>query len=359
MKSHHLLVGLAVAGLALYLTFRDVSLQAIYQSIRGLQVGYLPLAVLLFLSSFPVRVHRWHYLCRNVKSIPPGRLYSPMMIGFMGNLLPLRAGEFIRAYLLGRREGIGFTASFATIVVERIFDMAFILALFAALLVFNPQVFVPHGGPGDPRIVLAVRSFGFMSFAVFLGLIAFCCFLLHRQETTVRLVRFFTRVLPPRLQQRIDQILGSFTVGLGVLRDPKGIFAVVLLSSLSWALIISANYPLYYAYRIESIVPASSLVTLIVLICAAVMIPTPGFIGPFQLAVTFVLADLYGVERAVAASLSLVVWFIQMSTICLAGLFFLVRDNVSLAELSRTARDLGDPEQDRPPTGTGPIVHKE
>jgi hypothetical protein len=349
MKSRHLILGLVIAGLALFLTFRNVSFQAIYQSIRELEVQYLPLAFLVFFSSFAVRVYRWHYLCRTIKSIPPRRFYSPMMIGFMGNLLPLRAGEFIRAYLLGKREGIGFSASFATIVVERIFDMASILVLFAGLLVFNPQVFVPQGGASDPRIVLAARSFGFMSFAVCLGLITFCYFLLNQQERTVRLVRFFTRILPQRLQQRIDEILRSFTQGLGVLRDPKGIVAVVLLSAASWTIITVANYPLYYAYRIESIVPASSLVTLIILIAAAVTIPTPGFIGPFQLATTFVLADLYGVDRAVAASFSLIIWFVQMSTICLAGLFFLLRDNISLVELSRTAREMGDPAKDGAP----------
>ena len=342
MKSHHLILGLVIAGLALFLTFRNVSFHAIYESIRGLEYRYLPLAVVLFFSSFAVRVYRWHYLCRPVKSIPPRRLFSPMMIGFMGNMLPLRAGEFIRAYLLGKREDIGFSASFATIVVERIFDMASVLVLFAGLLVFNPLVFVPQGGTADPRIVAAVRSFGFMSFAVCMGLIVFCYFLSHQQERTVRLVRFFTRILPRRLQHRIDEILRSFTEGLGVLRDPKGVFAVVLLSTVVWAVVIVANYPLYYAYRIESIVPPSSLVTLVVLLCAAVMIPTPGFIGPFQLAATFMLADLYGVDRAEAASFSLVIWFLQMSTICLAGIFFLLRDNVSFLELSRTAREMGE-----------------
>ncbi len=348
MKSHHLILGLVIAGLALFLTFRNVSFHEIYRSIRGLEVQYLPLAVALFFGSFVVRVYRWHYLCRAVKSIPPRRFYSPMMIGFMGNLLPLRAGEFIRAYLLGKREGIGFTASFATIVVERIFDMASVLVLFAGLLVFNPHVFVPRGVTSDPRIVLAVRSFGFMSLAVCLGLIVFCYFLLHQQEKTVRWVGFFTRILPEKVHRRIDRTLRSFTEGLGVLRDPKGILAVVLLSVLTWAVVIVANYPLYYAYRIQSIVPPSSLVTLVVLLCAAVMIPTPGFIGPFQLATTFVLADLYGVGKAEAASFSLVIWFVQMSTICLAGVFFLLRDHVSLVELSRTAREMGDEAPDRP-----------
>jgi uncharacterized membrane protein YbhN (UPF0104 family) len=172
-------------------------------------------------------------------------------------------------------------------------------------------------------------------------LIAFCYFLLHQQARTVRLVHWLTRILPQRFRQKIDGVLRSFTEGLGVLRDPKAIFLVLLFSALLWGVIIVANYPLYYAFRIESIVPASSLVTLMVLICAAVMIPTPGFIGPFQLAVTFVLADLYGVDRAVAASFSLVIWFLQMSVICAAGVFFLLRDNISLFELSRTAREMG------------------
>ncbi len=347
MKSHHMILGLVIAGLALFLTFRNVSFDEVYRSLRGLELQYLPLAVVLFFSSFSVRVFRWHYLCRSIKSIPPNRFYSPMMIGFMGNLLPFRAGEFIRAYLLGKREGLGFTASFATIVVERIFDIASILVLFAGLLVFNPRVFVPHGGTPDPRIVMAVRSFGFMSFALCLGLVAFCYFLLHQQDRTVRFVRFFTRVLPSGLQDRVEGILRSFTEGLGVLRDPRAILAVVLLSAVAWSVVIVANYPLYYAYGIETIVPPSSLVTLVVLLCAAVTIPTPGFLGPFQLAATFMLADLYGVDRAVAASFSLVIWLVQMSTICAAGLFFLLRDNVSLLELSRTAMEQGDQVQDR------------
>jgi uncharacterized protein (TIRG00374 family) len=260
-----------------------------------------------------------------------------MMIGFMGNLLPFRAGEFIRAYLLGKREDIGFSASFATIVVERIFDMISILVLLAGLLVFNPLVFVPQSETSDPRVAAAVRSFGVMSLALCMGLVAFCYFLVHQRERTVRLVHFLSRIFPQKVQQRIDGILQSFTEGLGILRDPKGILMVVLFSALLWAVIVVANYPLYYAYRIESILPPSSLVTLLVLTCAAVMIPTPGFLGPFQLAVTFVLADLYGVDRAEAASFSLVIWFLQMSVICLAGIFFLLRDNISFLELSRTA----------------------
>ena len=50
-------------------------------------------------------------------------LFSTILIGFMANnVLPLRLGEFVRAYVIGRREKLSVSASFATIVIERVFD---------------------------------------------------------------------------------------------------------------------------------------------------------------------------------------------------------------------------------------------
>jgi glycosyltransferase 2 family protein len=342
MKSRNvqLLAGLLIGAVALYFTFRGVSFSEIFQNILSLRFQYLPLAALFFLLGFVVRAYRWRQLLAAVKPVEVKRIYSPLMIGFMGNLLPLRAGEFIRAFLLGKREEIGFSASFATIVVERLFDLLAVLLLFAGILAFNPDVFVPRSGAGDPRIGAAIRSFGIVSMALCAGIVVFCYFLVHKQEATLRFVRFFSRVLPQGIQRSIEEILRSFTQGLGVLRDPRGLAVCTFLTVLLWAVIVFGNYPLYYCYGIQHLVPVSSLVILILMIAIAVMIPTPGFVGPFQLAVTFVLCDLYGIEKSVAVSFSLVVWFLQMGLLFLAGLFFIVRDNVSFFEMSRTAKEV-------------------
>jgi len=336
-KNLQLLLGLVIAGVALYFTFRGVSFSEIFQNILSLKIRYLPLAVVIFLLSFVVRAYRWRELLKSVKPVSVNRIYSPLMIGFMGNLLPLRAGEFIRAFLLGKREDVGFSASFATVVVERLFDLLAVLLLFAGVLALQPDVFVPRGGGADPRVAAAIRSFGVVSLAMCLGIIAFCYFLVHQQKGTLRLVRVFTGVLPRGAQDRVEGILRSFTEGLGILRDPRGLLVSSLLTGALWAVIVFGNYPLYYCYQIQNVLPLSSLAILIVMIAIAVMIPTPGFVGPFQFAVTFVLSDLYGIDKSVAVSFSLVVWFLQMGLIFLAGLFFIVRDNISFFEMSRTA----------------------
>ena len=74
------------------------------------------------------------------------------MIGFMGNMLPARAGEVILAYLLAKREDITFPASFASIVMERIFDtfmldlacVAFITGTYSVLFDFSENFHPVH-----------------------------------------------------------------------------------------------------------------------------------------------------------------------------------------------------------------------
>jgi len=351
MKSRNLqlLLGLVIAAVALYFTFRGVSFPEIFRNILSLEMRYLPFSVLIFLLSFVGRAYRWRVLLDAVKPIPVKRLYSPLFIGFMGNLLPLRAGEFIRAFLLGKREDIAFSASFATVVVERLFDLLAVLLLFAGLLTFQPDIFVPSSGTQDPRVQAAVRSFGFASLGLCLGIIVFCYFLVHQHTGTQRFVGFFTRVLPEGVQERVQDVLRSFTDGLGVLRDPRGLLFSSLLTVAVWVVIVLGNYPLYYCYQIQDVLPLSSLGVLVVMIAIAVMIPTPGFVGPFQFAITFVLSDLYGIDRNVAVSFSLVVWFLQMGLIFLAGLFFIVRDNVSFFEMSRTAKEAKEAAGKPPP----------
>ena len=62
-------------------------------------------------------------------------MWPIVVIGYMGNnVYPFRAGEFIRAYVLKKKEGVSISASIATVLVERIFDgLVMLLFVFIAL----------------------------------------------------------------------------------------------------------------------------------------------------------------------------------------------------------------------------------
>ena len=101
------------------------------------------------------------------------------MIGFAASaVLPARAGEVIRPYLLARREGLSATAAFATIIVERILDLVAVLLLLAAL----PAVVRP--GPGGARFggVQAIRFGGLVMAPVALGALVVMFFMAGHPE---------------------------------------------------------------------------------------------------------------------------------------------------------------------------------
>ncbi|MBU1880041.1 MAG: flippase-like domain-containing protein, partial [Chloroflexi bacterium] len=141
------LISLVFLALALY----NIDLGAVAQALSTANYWFLVPATLITLLGYGIRTVRWQAIL--YPSLEEGhrpgfvRLFPVLVIGFAANnVLPFRAGEFVRAYVLGRREGISASLSFATIVLERVMDgltLVFYL-LVAALLVplpdWGPQV---------------------------------------------------------------------------------------------------------------------------------------------------------------------------------------------------------------------------
>jgi uncharacterized protein (TIRG00374 family) len=117
------LLGILSSGLFLYLAFRNVDLILVFKVFKKVKYLNIILVVFLTILGFYLRAIRWYYLMKPLKSIKISSLFSATMIGFMtNNILPARLGEVFRAYIIGRKENIKKTASFATIIVERVFD---------------------------------------------------------------------------------------------------------------------------------------------------------------------------------------------------------------------------------------------
>jgi len=138
MRTH--LKTLAVAGLTLALLgwfFRQADLSQVWREIRAAD----PLALGLLLGvtglTYVLRALRWQYLLRPIGATRFREAFRTTVIGFAANtVLPARAGEVVRPYLLARREGLSVPATFTTIILERLLDFVTVLSLFGLFLVF-------------------------------------------------------------------------------------------------------------------------------------------------------------------------------------------------------------------------------
>ena len=95
-------------------------------------------SVLIATASFMVRAFRWGLLVRDDhgRDVPLRARWDAVAMSFMANnILPLRAGEVLRAYAITRLAPVRFTGSIASLVVERVFDaLTLVLLLSVGLL---------------------------------------------------------------------------------------------------------------------------------------------------------------------------------------------------------------------------------
>src|SRR5919202_2162271 len=131
-------LGIALSVAALWWTLRRVDFGKVLADIRGADALLLTLSTVAATAIFPLRARRWRPILHSVApDLPFAPLWRATAIGMMvSNVMPARAGELARAYALARETPrVPFTAAFASIAVDRVFDAAVILLLmFVAML---------------------------------------------------------------------------------------------------------------------------------------------------------------------------------------------------------------------------------
>lgn len=343
MQKKHLFIGLIIIVLSSYYAFRNVSLEELGNALSSVHYVYLVPSVLLVALTFLFRAMRWRYLVSSVKIVKTSHLISPMMVGFMGNILPARAGEVIRAYLLGKKENVSFSASFATIFVERLMDMLMFLLLLVGVLFFSADTFAQGDSGSNHRLMGYMIKFGWISFIGSLGIFLFSVLLQYRNGWAMKIVSICIKPLPQKWGEKIVGMVHSFTDGLKILKDVKGFLVSLFLSFFVWASMVLTYYPLLLAFGIETELPIITSVLIISLTIGIFisLFPTPGFLGAFQAACVVALHEIFGIQKAIAASYGIIAWLVAMGFIIVVGSIFIVKDNISFSELA-TSRARAD-----------------
>ena len=332
-KSGQLIIGLVVAIAAIYYTMRNVSVSELMESFRHVNyIWLLPTFVLMCLT-YVARAIRWRVLLLPVKEVKTIELFSPLMVGFMAGVLPARAGELVRAYLLGKKFELSFASSLATIVVERLFDMILLLFLFSWLLVFHGEIFDGNIAWSGISIKDLAFQFGIISLTLVLVLIAFIYLLTFHNEKAMALVHWLVRPFPEKWQFKLIQMTETFSQGLGVFRNLKALVFIGVATVGVWALIVLQYYPLYWAYDLQD-KSVTSLILLTVMVCILItVLPTPAFLGSFNAGVLIALHEIMGEAEVETVSFGFVAWGVNFAVIVLGGVYFILHDHISVKNL--------------------------
>ena len=323
MRRFRVLLGLAISALFLGLLLWRANPREVVEALAGADYVWLIPAVLIFFVELWVRAVRYRYIIRGLKPVSASGLFPILVIGNMANnLLPLRMGELVRAYLLGERYNLSKMASLGTGVVERIFDGLTLLVFLTATIAVL----------GASRAIHDITLVAVAVFALALAVFIAC---LASPDGSERLIERLARPLPHGIRDRAVALAVSFIEGLRALRHADAISWVVGTSLLSWLLETAVYACVGQAFGLS--IPWGYY---LMAVCAgnlALTAPSsPGGTGVFEFVVAQVII-LASVDESVAAAYAFAAHATVLLPATLLGLYCMWTMHLSLGRLSRGA----------------------
>lgn len=325
---------LAIALVGWFL--RGANLGDVWTHVRSARVSLLLLALVFIAATFWIRTFRWQQLLAPIGPTRFRIVFRAGVIGFAAlTILPARVGDILRPYLVARQEGLPFTSTFATIVMERVLDLVAVLALMAVYVwgFADTSAWSP-GWRTSIEISAAVGGAGS------LFLLGMMWVLASHPERVESLVRLTDRVLPRRVAVRLGELARTFSSGFAVAREPRGFLMAVFWSFPLWLVIAAETWAVTRAFDIQ--LPFVGTFLLQLFLVGGVAVPTPGGIGSYHEAYRIGVTVFFGAPNDVAVAAAIVVHAVSFLPVLLAGVVFMVQDGLSFGRLNAlagTARD--------------------
>ncbi len=324
MRSWRAWVGILISLVFLVIAFRGQDFGQIRDALGQVNYLYLLPALALYFTGVWVRAIRWSVLLRPLARVPARQAFPIVVVGYMANsILPLRTGEVVRSYVLGRRFGVRKTSALATIAVERLFDGLTMLGfmLTAATVV---------------SLTSELRHVALVAFVLFAAVLIGLFVLTLGGNLRDRLLQLVLGPLPTAIADRVERLAESFLSGLGVLTRKTDLALVAGTSLLAWLLEASMYWTIARGFGLElrdAMGIAAALLTTGVANLATLIPSSPGYVGPFENGVLWVVNGALGVSRSIALSYALVVHAALLFPVTLLGLQEWWRQHLSLDQV--------------------------
>lgn len=214
----------------------------------------------------------------------------------VNNVLPARAGEILKAYLVSKKFNMTFVSAINTNVCERLSDMFFMsVSAIVTIGIFTTSFY-------DPTVLSVTSKIKLLSYA---GL----AFLLAVIALSIVLKNPSFKVFPRNVNNFLNKEIFAFKKFL-IKPTILGNAKMLIYGAAVWLCLCAGVYLLLRAFSIE--VGFLTAVFIQVIVSFSVVLPqAPGYLGVFQIGCEFALRS-FGVDSDTAKSFALILWVIQI-----------------------------------------------
>ena len=277
-----------------YYAFQEFQLSEIIIVLRDIQYSYILLAAILLIFSVYLRALRWQFFFDEIKpSIYD--LFGSQMIGYFGNnILPLRAGEFLKCIFLSNIYEVPKSIIFGTVLLERFLDFISILIIALVSILFISMNFF------DEFFKIYLILIMFLLVIIFISVYK----IKFKYDGRNRFLKIITNIIKGFKSLKITQF-----------------FLILIYTLLIWFIYILVVYATQYSMSMN--LTFSNVIIILIISSLALSLPSaPANIGAFEYSVVYSMELLgYHSNNIEFAIILHLVSFIPYTII--GGLFFI------------------------------------
>ncbi|PSP65448.1 glycosyl transferase [Halobacteriales archaeon QH_8_67_27] len=334
-------------------------LEAVFDAMSGADPALVALSGVVYLLSWPLRGLRYRdILDRLGYAGETWFMTGAIFISQTGNLVfPARLGDGVRAYIVKARRDVPYPSGFASLAIERVFDLLAITVLAGTVLVGlvltggTDQIAqaiaaeVPPVSIGGETIDPGAAARTALQVAAFVGgaaVLAVTAILLSARRDTDYVNRAVTAVSNDSYAAYVSGVIEQFVGDVQTVVSDRGAFARVGVGSLViWVVDVLTALVVFYAFGIDvtAALVATAFFAVSVGNLAKVLPLSPGGIGLYEGAFTLIVFGLPSVAAPVAFAISIVDHVVKNAVTIVGGLASMAWLNVSLTTAVEESRE--------------------
>ena len=326
--------GLALSCAGLWWALKGVGIDQLKEDLSNVPWLLVLAAGAMSVGGSVMRSYRWKIGVDCYTPVKFRRVCSAFFVGIFGlNVIPLRVGESLRVYVLGKNSSLNYSPIFATVVFERVMDGLTVMTIFGtALLVLPGADYTQFLGRVPKEALLVIPAM----FAVGLGILY--SFWKFPNAWISGLGRLFRAV--GRRAETLPKTAEQFSAGLIIFSNRKRLVTYIFWSFAAWFMM---GFYLYVTGLILDL-PLSLTQAMVVLTATVVgaMIPAaPGFVGTYHAFCKKTLTA-FGVPASKALTFAVVSHAVPFIAHVLIGFVCVMRENIRISEISAQASGAAD-----------------
>lgn len=307
-------VSYGISAASLIWIFRDFNVKQTLRDFASLDWRFVTIAVILDLLVYVAHGWRWKLLLSPVAPLKLWRTVQAVYIGlYVNEILPLRTGEIIRAYLLAHWNKLPTSTVISSLAIERVLDGMWLAVGFwlTTLFLRLPGYLV------DGATILG---------AAVIVLIGVVLLIAHHKHVAHAVVS----------ESRWSAMLRHVIEGIHAMGSTRTLLATTGASFVYNALQLIPVWALMHAYGLDLSFWAASAVYIILRLGTAIP-NAPGNAGLYQFFVVLGLS-LFGVSRTTAVGFSLMMFGVLTLPLLIGGFIAVALTGLRLEDLRRKAQ---------------------